>query len=85
MRSAKTRGSIDGKQIKHVAQVPSKMPDIRGFMRGVSPNFVHSLDASHMALVIDEWNEDFGAVHDSFSTHSCDVDKLLSLTKKRIH
>ena len=30
MRSAKTRGSIDGKQIKHVAQVPSKMPDIRG-------------------------------------------------------
>jgi len=81
MRSAKTRGSIDGKQIKHVAQVPSRMPDIRGFMRGVSPNFVHSLDASHMALVIDEWNEDFGAVHDSFSTHACDVDKLLSLTK----
>jgi len=81
MRSSKTRGSIDGRQIKHVAQVPSKMPDIRGFMRGVSPNFVHSLDASHMALVIDEWSEDFGAVHDSFSTHACDVDKLLSLTK----
>ena len=81
MRSSKTRGSIDGRQIKHVAQVPSKIPDIRGFMRGVSPNFVHSLDASHMALVIDEWSEDFGAVHDSFSTHACDVDKLLSLTK----
>ena len=34
-----------------------------------------------MAVVIDEWNGDFGAVHDSFSTHACDVDKLLLLTK----
>ena len=35
-----------------------------------------------MALVIDFWNGDFGAVHDSFSTHACDVDRLLDLTKE---
>ena len=27
-------------------------------MCGVSPNFIHSLDAAHMALVVDKWNGD---------------------------
>ena len=80
--SRKCRGTISGKQIKHVAQVATKAPDMRGFMCGISPNFVHSMDASHMALVIDEWHGEFGAVHDSFSTHACDVEDLLALTKR---
>ena len=90
-RDEKCHGTISGfktaaggsKTIKHVAQVPTKMPDTRGFMCGISPNFVHSLDASHMALVIDDWNNEFGAVHDSFSTHACDVESLLALTKDK--
>ena len=48
----------------------------------MSPNYIHSMDASHMALVISEWDGSFAAVHDSFSTHACDVDKLLDLTKQ---
>jgi DNA-directed RNA polymerase, mitochondrial len=43
------------------------------------PNFVHSLDASHMFLTCIECKEiniDFASVHDSFWTHPCDVDKL---------
>ena len=90
MRDEKVIGTISGytvnnkkAQIKHVAKVPTKAPDTRGFMCGISPNFVHSMDASHMALVIDEWNNDFGAVHDSFSTHACDVENLLALTKAK--
>ena len=90
MKDEKTIGTISGfttnnkkAQIKHVAKVPTKMPDTRGFMCGISPNFVHSMDASHMAHVIDEWNNDFGAVHDSFSTHACDVESLLALTKDK--
>ena len=90
MRDEKIIGTISGytvnnkkAQIKHVAKVPTKAPDTRGFMCGISPNFVHSMDASHMAMVIDEWNNDFGAVHDSFSTHACDVENLLELTKKK--
>lgn len=41
-----------------------------------SPNFVHSLDASHMlmtALKMKEKNLFFTAVHDSYWTHPCDV------------
>ena len=87
----KCRGTISGyktaaggaKNINHVARIPTTTPDIRGFMCGVSPNFVHSLDASHMALVIDDWHGEFGAVHDSFSTHACDVEGLIAKTKQR--
>ena len=68
-------------RVNHKGLIASEAPDVRGFMCGISPNFIHSMDASHMSLVIDNWNGDFGAVHDSFSTHACDVDDLLELTK----
>ena len=79
----KVRGTINGKQIKHTLRIQTKNPDIRGYMSGISPNYIHSLDASHMALIIDEWDTAFGAIHDSFSTHACDVDKLLAVTKDK--
>lgn len=80
--SEKQRGSIQGVgQIKHVAKVDSNKPDIRGFMCGISPNFIHSQDASHMSMVIAEFDGPFGAVHDSFSTHASDVDELCQITK----
>ena len=68
-------------RVNHSTQEYTNVPDARGFMCGISPNYIHSQDAAHMAIVIDEWNGDFGAVHDSFSTHACDVDRLLLLTK----
>lgn len=40
------------------------------------PNFVHSLDASHMLLTclrMKERNLTFSAVHDSYWTHPCDI------------
>ena len=43
------------------------------------PNFVHSLDSSHMlltALEMDRRGLAFCAVHDSFWTHACDVDEM---------
>ena len=88
-KSVATKGSIANytkynKQgrVNHKGQIATTNPDVRGFMCGISPNFIHSMDASHMSLVISGWTEDFGAVHDSFSTHACDVDELLFLTKK---
>ena len=51
-------------------------------MSGISPNFVHSMDAAHMAKVIAKWDDNFGAVHDSFSVHACDVDELLAFIKE---
>ena len=88
-KTCKTRGTIANYnkynkmcQVKHVAQVYTDFPDVRGFMCGISPNYIHSMDAAHMALVIDKWNGDFGAVHDSFSAHAPDIELLLAHTKR---
>ncbi|KAI9705456.1 MAG: DNA-directed RNA polymerase [Candelina mexicana] len=45
-------------------------------LQGFPPNFIHSLDATHMllsALKCDEAGIAFAAVHDSFWTHAADV------------
>lgn len=47
--------------------------------RAFPPNFIHSLDATHMMLTCLKCNEvglSFAAVHDSFWTHPCDVDTM---------
>jgi len=44
-----------------------------------SPNYVHSLDSSHMlltALEMERRGLTFSAVHDSFWTHPCDIDEM---------
>lgn len=48
-------------------------------LQGFPPNFIHSLDASHMllsALKCHESDLSFAAVHDSFWTHAADVDVM---------
>ena len=64
-------------QVKHKGQEATSSPNLQRYASGVSPNFIHSLDASHMSLVIANWAGSFGAVHDSFSTHACDVEDLI--------
>ena len=59
-----------------------KVPCRRSFASGISPNVVHSYDAAHMANVIRSYNNNFGAVHDSFSCHANDVDNLQRITKE---
>jgi len=77
-----SKEETDTIRIQHVGKEPTDKPKIRSFMSGISPNFVHSMDAAHMAKVIAKWDGDFGAVHDSFSVHACDVDELLQLIKE---
>ncbi|EOO02496.1 putative dna-directed rna polymerase protein [Phaeoacremonium minimum UCRPA7] len=48
-------------------------------LQAFPPNFIHSLDASHMllsALECDELGLCFAAVHDSFWTHAADIDVM---------
>mgnify|MGYP003133600716 FL=1 len=78
-----SKEETDTIRIQHVGKEPTDKPKIRSFMSGISPNFVHSMDAAHMANVICEWEGDFGAVHDSYSVHACDVDNLLQLIKDK--
>lgn len=59
----------------HRSDPVSKRKQVQGF----PPNFVHSLDATHMmlsALQCYDMGLSFAAVHDSFWTHAADVDKM---------
>ncbi|KAI5464924.1 hypothetical protein BGZ63DRAFT_421911 [Mariannaea sp. PMI_226] len=54
-------------------------------LQGFPPNFIHSLDASHMLLSAIGCNEhglDFAAVHDSFWTHAADVDTMSQVLRE---
>ncbi|BFZ60130.1 DNA-directed RNA polymerase [Saitoella coloradoensis] len=53
--------------------------DVRKQRTAFPPNFIHSLDATHMlmsALATSEAGITFAAVHDSYWTHASDVDKM---------
>lgn len=48
------------------------------------PNFIHSLDASHMFLTAIECKArdlTFASVHDSYWTHACDIDSMSELIR----
>ncbi|EPS71577.1 hypothetical protein M569_03175, partial [Genlisea aurea] len=50
------------------------------------PNFVHSLDGSHMmmtAVACKKTGLNFAGVHDSYWTHACDVDELNRILREK--
>ena len=82
MKSLQCKGTIKGiGRISHKFNEETKVPDIRGYLSGISPNFTHGNDGAHMALSVDGFDGDFAGVHDSFSTHASDVEELLRVTK----
>ena len=54
-------------------------------IRGLVPNFIHSFDAMHMQMIIQELSKneinDIWAVHDSFGVHACHVEKMRDIVK----
>jgi DNA-directed RNA polymerase len=58
----------------------AELTDVRNDQRsisGISPNFVHSLDAAHLMRSVNlTTTEHLAMVHDSYATLACDVDEL---------
>ena len=71
-----------GKGIKYrpLLNKESERFDRKAQAQGISPNFVHSLDAACLMLTInralDEGITSFAMVHDSYGVHARDMDKL---------
>lgn len=54
--------------------------DPRRQASGSAPNYVHSMDASHLLMTVvgsdKKYRKNFTVIHDSFGTHACDIDAL---------
>ena len=61
-------------------QIMSNSRDIKGERRGIAPNFIHSLDACHMRMVVKALSRngvtDIWSVHDAFGCHPNHIDDL---------
>ena len=56
----------------------------------ITPNYVHSMDAAHMAMVVNKIFADYGirdfwAVHDCFGVHPSDTDVLVQVVRETFH
>lgn len=69
----------------HVQRITLQEPQVwdpvskRKQLQAFPPNFIHSLDATHMMLSALKCNElglTFASIHDSFWTHACDIEKM---------
>ena len=60
--------------------------DKRKQASGISPNYVHSLDAAHLMLTVNACKEaginSFAMVHDSYGTHAGDIETLNAVLRE---
>ena len=54
---------------------------------GIAPNFVHSLDASHLTLVVNACTargiNALAMIHDDYGTHAADAQELYEIIRER--
>lgn len=75
-----------GSRVTAQVQTDTPLVDKRKQASGFSPNYVHSLDASHLRLTVrraaEEGIKDFALVHDSFGTHAADTGRFFALLRE---
>jgi DNA-directed RNA polymerase len=66
--------------------INGSVPNYRKQRNAFPPNFIHSLDSSHMmltSLYCNKANVTFVSVHDSFWTHACTVDIMNRICREQ--
>lgn len=75
-----------GKRVTAYLDVNLPTVDKRKQASGFSPNFVHSLDATHLRLTVrraaEEGIKSFALVHDSFGTHAADTGRFFAILRE---
>lgn len=71
---------LNGVRVQFTVRKELDSIDTRRQAAGISPNLIHSFDASHMMLTTltakDNGIRSLAMIHDSFGTYACDTDKL---------
>ena len=84
MKSTLVHTAINGDIYLRI-EMPTETLDYRKQRSAIAPNWIHSLDASHMALTVCACKEaridSFAVIHDSFGTHAADTDILFATVR----
>ena len=77
IKTKRVRTQLGGAVMLQIGEFTEEL-DSRKQSAGSAPNYIHSMDASHMQLTIMRMTEgtDFAMIHDSFGTYACDTDEL---------
>jgi DNA-directed RNA polymerase len=65
---------------------PAGKDDLKKIMNAVAPNFVHSLDASHMAAVVAQAELEgmtMATIHDDFGVHAADTERFQEIIRQK--
>ena len=61
-------------------------PSKRGQRNGIAPNFVHSIDATHMVMTINLIDDEcLAMIHDDYGTHAGHTQKLFKGIRTSFH
>lgn len=71
-----------GIQVSFLEYIDGEM-DRKKSINGIAPNFIHSLDSSHLVEVLLHYEGCIVPIHDSFATHACDVAKMHTVLRER--
>ena len=84
MEEVRIKTAING-TIRLSLKEPIDKLDLRKQSSALSPNWIHSLDASHLMSTVcsslDQGIGSFAMIHDSFGTHAADTDKLFATVR----
>lgn len=77
---------LNGKRYQLSIPTESLDMDVMKSANSISPNVVHSLDASHLMLTVAMGNQEginsFALIHDSFGTHPSETDKFFRVIRE---
>lgn len=76
---------LQGNTLIRVSQDDPNTPSLRQHKNGIAPNFIHSLDASHLRMVaVAAMIEglDLAMIHDDYGTHAADAATLYRIIRE---
>ena len=63
-------------ELKITLMEPGPVPDVRAARQSVAPNFIHSLDASHLVLAVLAAEVPLAVIHDAVRVRPCDAPRI---------
>ena len=67
-------------------EAPERGVQVKKAEQSIAPNYIHSMDASHLLFIALAWKDRGGAlttVHDSFGTHAADLPDLHKVVREQ--